>query len=69
MRHIYFNAISDHHNEYLNSLRDVEPTVTNWNNEGDSNIHVFQITISEDAEADAVLRDKQEIALDIIMIH
>lgn len=63
MNHTCFHIISDHRNQFFNSVQEVKSTVNKWRDEGESYIKVFRI-ITEEVDSDVIDLQEQQIELE-----
>ena len=63
MQHICYHIISDHNNQFLNSLSEVKSTVNAWKAEGESRIKIFKI-VTEELGSDAINLEEEQLAID-----
>lgn len=63
MHHTCYHLVSDHKNQFLNSISDVKSTVDSWKKEGEKHIKIFRIK-TEELESDAIDLEEKQISED-----
>lgn len=63
MNHTCFHIISDHRNQFFNTVQEVKSTVNKWKDEGESHIKVFRI-ITEEVDSDSIDLHEEQIELE-----
>jgi hypothetical protein len=64
MQHFCYHIVTDHHDQYQNTLEETKNLVAKWKEEGDSDFHVYLIT-TEEVE-DVILVDEVCVQVDQI---
>lgn len=68
MKHVCYHILSDLHNEFFNTLEEVENSTKEWIRNGDAHFQIFKLS-TEEVEPDEIILDEELVSLDEVSIN
>lgn len=62
MHHTCFHIVSDHKDQFFNTVQDVKHTIAKWKDEGESNFRIYRIT-TEEIDSDEIDLEEHQVDL------